>query len=123
MIEPDGKVEPRKEMTPEGRAADRMRHFPALLERWGGGRARFWEYTASHSGLIIRIVRPGVLGNLHIGCSAAHICGPVGWEDSDVTISLQPAGDYLIEDRRAGVRIAALCVGLFEDVKPVYEGS
>jgi hypothetical protein len=123
MNRPDRTIKLRGEMTPEERVAEGMRHFPTLLARWRGGRARFWDYTVSHSGLVLRVVRSGVLGNLHINCSAIHICGPVGWENSDIAISLQHDGSYLIEDRVAGVRVIALSVGLFENVKPVYEGS
>ena len=122
MLTPDGKQKRWSEMTPEERAADNLRHFPTLLERWKGGRARFWQYSVSHCSLVIRIERAGVKGNLEIACSADHICGPVAWNNADLEISLEPDVGYVIQDRAAGVRVVAATVSLAENVKPIYVG-
>jgi hypothetical protein len=122
MLTPDGTIKPWKDMTPDERLADSLRHFPTLLARWRGGRARLWKYSVSHCSLTIRVERAGVVGNLHIDCSAEFICGPVGWENADIEISLAPEGRYLIEDRAVGFRVVGYCPSLTENVKPVYEG-
>ena len=122
MITPDGKIKSWKDMTPDERRADTLRHFPTILARWQGGRARLWHYMVSHCSLTIRVERAGVRGNLHIGCSAESLCGPVAWENADIEISLDLEGRYLIEDRAAGFRVIGYCPSLTENVKPVYEG-
>lgn len=76
-------------MTPDEVTADRLRHFPALLSRWRGGRARFWSYTVSHTTLVIRVERTGVLGNLEVSCCPTHIVGPVEWFDADIEIDYE----------------------------------
>lgn len=122
MLTPDGKPKPWSEMTPEERAADRLRHFPTLLNRWKGGRARFWRYSVSLRSFVIRIERAGVRGNLEIACSAEHICGPVAWDNADIEISLEPGVGYVIHDQAAGVRVVGAAVSLAENVKPMYVG-
>src|SRR5947207_3343397 len=101
MLAPDGKRKSRRDMTPDEQVADTLRHFPTLLKRWKGGRARFWTYSVSHCGLVIRIERPGVKGNLAIGCIAKHICGPVAWNNADVEITYEPEVGYVVQDRSA----------------------
>jgi hypothetical protein len=122
MLTPDGKHKPWREMTPEEREADKLRHFPTLLNRWKGGYAHFWYYSVSLRLFSIRIERGGVKGNLEIRCSAEHICGPVEWNNANIEISLEPGVGYVIQDRAAGVRVVAATVGLAENVKPVYVG-
>jgi hypothetical protein len=122
MLTPDGKIKPWREMTPEERAADKLRHFPTLLNRWKGGYARFWLYSVSHCSFVIRIERAGVKGNLEIGCSAEHICGPVAWLNANVEVSVEPGVGYVIQDRAAGVRVIGAAVSIAENVKPVYVG-
>ncbi len=123
MITPDGTIKTWKDMTPEERLAETLRHFPTILARWRGGRARLWEYRVSHCSLTIRIERAGVLGNLHIDCSAELIHGPVAWDNAEIAISLDAEGRFLIEDRAAGFRVVCYCPSLSENVKPVYERS
>jgi hypothetical protein len=124
MLTPDGEPKRWRDMTPEERIADRLRHFPTLLNRWKGGRARFWYYSASHRSFVIRIERTGVKGNLEVGCSAVDfISGPVAWDNADIEITFEPEVRYVIQDRAAGVRIVAGAVGLAENVKPVYVGA
>lgn len=103
------------EMTPEERVADTLRHFPTLLSRWNGGRARFWSLSASHPVFIIRIVRPGARGYLEIRSSPDSICGPMEWENANIEISHEAGVGYLIQDRAAGVRIIAPHVSLAEN--------
>ena len=109
-------------MTPEERAADMLRHFPTLLNRWKGGYARFWSYSVSHCSFVIRIERAGVKGNLEIACSPEHICGPVAWLNANIEVSLEPDVGYVIQDRAAGVRVVTATVSIAENVKPVYVG-
>jgi hypothetical protein len=122
MLTPDGTIKPWKDMTPDERVADSLRHLPTILARWRGGRARLWSYSVSHCSLTIRVERAGVLGNLHIDCSAEHIQGPVAWENAQIEISVDEEGRYRIEDRAAGFRVVGYCLALTENVKPVYEG-
>jgi len=123
MLTPDGKPKPWSEMTPDERVADRLRHFPTLLNRWKGGRARFWLYSVSHRSFVIRIERAGIKGNLEIGLCADHICGPVAWENANIEISYKQGVGYVIQDRSAGVRVVGGSVSLAENVKPVYVGG
>jgi hypothetical protein len=111
------------EMTPSERIQDQLRHFPTLLNRWRGGRAKFWRYTVSLCGFVIRIERAGVRGNLEIACSADFICGPVQWDNADIDIRHEPDVGFVIEDRGAGVRVIAATVSLAENVKPIYVGD
>jgi hypothetical protein len=122
MLPLDGKIKPWREMTPEERAADKLRHFPTLLNRWKGGHARFWFYSVSHCSFVIRIERAGVKGNLEIACAAEHICGPVAWNNANIEVSLEPGVGYVIQDRAASVRVVAAVVSIAENVKPVYVG-
>jgi hypothetical protein len=119
MINPEGEVKTWRDMTPEERVADRLRHFPTLLARWRGGRARFWSYSVSHNLFTILIERNGIPGNLEISCSADHIVGPVSWENSDIEISHEPGVGYVIRDRAAGVQVMADIVSLTENVNTI----
>jgi hypothetical protein len=122
MLTPDGQIKRWRDMTPEERVADQMRHFPTLLKRWKGGYARFWSYSVSLRSFAIRIERAGVEGNLEIGCHPEHICGPTAWENADIEIRIEPDIGWVIQDRAAGVRIVGGPVSLAENVKPVYVG-
>jgi hypothetical protein len=109
------------DMTPEERRRDQLRHFPTLLRRWRGGRAKLWLLTASHQSLTIRIERPGVRGNLHVtsgGLILIH--SPGSWEDCCIDVELTEEGTYVVRDEKAGVEIRAKNVSLFENCKPIY---
>lgn len=118
MITPDGQVKPWRDMTPEERFADQFRHFPTLLGRWRGGRARLWSYTVSHTTLTIRVERPGASGHLDVTCSADFISGPVAWENAELKITPGPDRGVIIEDRAAGLRVVAGTVTVTEHVPP-----
>lgn len=122
MLTPDGKIKPWSEMMPEERAADQLRHFPTMLNRWKGGYAKFWRYSVSLCSFVIRIERAGVKGNLEIGCCAKYICGPVEWDNANIEVSLEPGVGYVIQDQAPGVRVVAAVVSIAENVKPVYVG-
>src|SRR5687768_10359900 len=108
-------------MTPEERRRDSLRHFPTLLARWRGGRARMWEFTISHKVLTIRIEREGVRGDLHVACGdTSHIHGPVDWNDCDIEIVLDQVDGYVVRDVRAGLEIHAGKVEVAENYKPIY---
>lgn len=107
-------------MTPEERRQDRLRHFPTLLARWRGGRAKMWELTVSLKTLTIRIERKGVHGNLHVSCiGPIHIQGPVYWDDSDIEIVPLEHG-LIVRDARAGLEIHTENVEVAENCKPVF---
>jgi hypothetical protein len=100
---------------------DRLRHFPKMLQRWYGGRARLWELTVSHQTLIIRVERPGVHGNLHVACIGPHhIQSPSSWEDSHIDVALTDCGEWIVREAQAGVEVVAESVELKENCKPVY---
>ena len=121
MSTPGGEFKSRRDMTPEERCRDRLRHFPTLLARWRGGRAKMWELTISLKTLTIRIERTGVRGNLHVACmSPTHIHGPVYWDDCDIEIALVEGGGVIVRDVRAGLEIHAAHVEVAENCKPVY---
>jgi len=90
-----------------------------LLDRWRGGRARFWEYRISHKGLIIRVEQVGRSGNLHIGCNdVSHICGPTEWMDASFVIEdLRP--DLVLRDAAAGVEVRCGLIECAENCKPL----
>ena len=60
------KRKPSRDMTPEERLRDDMRHFPTLLNRWAGGTAKVVELTTSHATLIIGILHPQKHGSLEL---------------------------------------------------------
>ena len=108
-------------MTPDERRRDRLRHFPTLLRRWHGGRAKLWELTSSHQTLIIRVERPGVRGNLHVACiGPLRIQSPGSWEDSCIEVVLAENGFWVVRDGKAGVEIVAENVEVAENCKPIY---
>jgi hypothetical protein len=107
-------------MTPEERQRDRLRHFPTLLERWRGGRARLWDLSVSHECLTIRVEQPGVRGNLEIGCiGVTHIHSPFRWDNSHIEIVLTVDNTFVITDEGAGVRVVAMGVEIAENRKPL----
>lgn len=109
------------DMTLEERRRDQLRHFPTLLGRWRGGRAKLWELTASHQCLTIRIERPGVRGNLHVTCGGPILIhSPGSWDDSCIDVELTEEGVFVVRDEKAGVPILAETVSLFENCKPIY---
>jgi hypothetical protein len=109
------------DMTPEERRRDQLRHFPTLLERWRGGRAKLWELTASHQSLTIRIERPGVRGNLHVICfGPILIHSPGSWEGSCIDVQLNEEGIFVVGDEKAGVQILARKVEVKENCEPIY---
>jgi hypothetical protein len=121
MITPDGKYKSWSDMTPEERRRDRLRHFPTLLARWRGGRARMWELTISLKTLTIRVERKGVSGNLHVCCIApTHINGPVYWDDSDIEIQLAEDETFVVRDVRAGLEVRTMNVEIAENCKPIF---
>jgi hypothetical protein len=121
MITPSGEYKPWRDMTPEERRRDRLRHFPTLLARWRGGRAKMWELTVSLKTLTIRIELKGVHGNLHVAClGPTHIHGPVHWDDCDIEIVLVEAGKFVVRDVRADLEIHTENVELAENCKPIY---
>jgi hypothetical protein len=121
MITPSGEYKSWRDMTPEERRQDRLRHFPTLLARWRGGRAKMWELTVSLKTLTIRIERTGVHGNLHVSClGPSHIQGPVYWEDADIEVVPLEDGPFIVRDVRAGLKIQTENVAVAENCKPVF---
>ncbi len=91
-----------------------------FLGRWNGGEARLWEYSASHSSLIIRITRKGQSGNLHLCLGVESIHAPVlRWENCRIEVRDDGKG-YTLLDKGAGVEIKAENIEVKENVKPVY---
>jgi hypothetical protein len=107
-------------MTSDERQRERLRHFPTLLGRWRGARARMRELTASHQMLTVRLERPGSSGNLHISCSPIHIRSPVTWSNCDIDVALTDEGQWIIKVAAAGVEILAEHVEVKENCSPVY---
>jgi hypothetical protein len=98
-----------------------LRHFPTLLHRWHGGRARFYDLTDSHRSLTIRVEKSGVVGNLHLTFSPVHICGPVEWSPANLEVKLNAYGHYVIYDEEANVTIISDGgIEIAENVQPVY---
>lgn len=98
-----------------------LRHFPTLLHRWHGGRARFYNLTDSHRSLTIRVEKTDVKGNLHLTFSPVHICGPVEWSPAHLEVKLNADGHYVIYDEEADVTIISDGgIEIAENVQPVY---
>ncbi len=122
MLTPSGEYKSWRDMTPEERRRDRLRHFPTLLARWRGGRARMWELTISLKTLTIRIERKGVEGNLHVFClGPSHIHGPVHWDECNIEMVPLQDGGFIVRDVRADLEIHTENVGVAENCKPVYK--
>jgi hypothetical protein len=122
MITPGGEHKSWRDMTPQERKRDKLRHFPTMLARWRGGHARMWELTVSLKSLTIRVERKGVTGNLHVACiGPVHIQGPVCWDMSDIEIVLpEDHGNFVVRDVRAGVEIETESIELKENCEPVF---
>lgn len=96
-----------------------------LLEKWIGGRVKFWRYTASFSQLTLRLESQMVGGNLHIVCgSCLHVQGPFGWENAH--LRLIPGRDEtagaveVLRDEDAGFELRRHVVSAVENFEPVY---
>ena len=120
MLTPDGSIKRWRDMTPDERQRDRLRHFPTMLARWRGARAKMWQLTVSLKTLTIRLERPGSNENLHVSCHPIHIHGPVVWDNCDLEISPTDAGKWVIKDATAGVEILAEGVEVKENCEPRY---
>jgi hypothetical protein len=120
MINPDGSIKPWRDMTPDEHQRDRLRHFPTMLARWRGARAKMWELTVGHKSLTIRLERAGSCDNLHVSCFPIHIRGPVTWDNCDLEVSLTDEGKWLIRDAVAGLEVLAEGVDVAENCKPIY---
>ncbi|WP_298869396.1 hypothetical protein [uncultured Gimesia sp.] len=98
-----------------------LRHFPTMLHRWKGGRARMYTLTDSHKSLTIRIEINGKKGNLHLSCSPTHICGPVEWTHAELEVKRDANGDFIIYDESVNLEIKSDgCVEIAENVNPIY---
>lgn len=123
MLNPDGSFKPNRDMTPAERQRDLLRHFPKLLHRWRGARAKLWQLTVSHPTLTVRLERPGSDENLHVTCYPLHIHGPVEWDNSELEIALTDNGKWIVKDDVAGVEIVAEGVEVRENCAPRYRLS
>lgn len=113
-------MKPWQDMTPDERQRDHLRHFPTMLARWWGSRAKLWELTVSHKTLTIRLERPGSDENLHLSCYPVHIHAPVSWDNCDLEVMLADGGRWVIRDAVAGVEILAEGVEVAENCAPRY---
>lgn len=114
------------DMTSEERHRDKLRHFPKMLERWQGARAKLWSYSVSHKVLTLRVERAGVRGNLHIGCAdLSYLRAPEHWDNCHIDIDLVDDDsrfpNFVVRDRDADVEIVCGVAEIAENVKPIYE--
>ena len=109
MKKSDGTIIPWSEMCPKDRFMDSFRHFPTILSRWAGGRARLEGYSVSLRQLHIRIEKDGCDGHLEIGCTATtRISSPTFWDNAQISIEPGEIGDrYVLSDDAACMRIVA----------------
>lgn len=121
VLTPDGSFKPWRDMTPDERQQDRLRHIPTMLARWRGARAKMWQLTVSLKTLTIRLERPGSDENLHVSCYPIDIHGPVSWDNCDLEVSLTDGGKWVVKDAAAGVEILAEGVEVKENCEPRYK--
>lgn len=96
------------------------------LSSWWGGRAKLWDYSPTHSTLVVRVEKRGVRGNMHIVCGGCtFIEGPFVWENSHIEICGHGSNpdSGITEVRDSGGRFLLLCqvVSLAENVEPIYQ--
>ncbi len=98
-------------------AAEKVRKIMAALAPWQGEQAQFWSYTAALATLEIRLFRSRRPDSIQLVCSpCVSITGPVYWERCELTVVADDSDDglFLVQDRRAGVRILCRQVHVFE---------
>jgi hypothetical protein len=102
-------------MTLEEHCDNIVRHFPTILARWKGGSARMWELTTSHSTLTLIITKPSQEGTLGVHCiDPLYVRGPCRWEDSELAVSYNGQGEFVVRDLRADVEVRSGMVEIAE---------
>ena len=96
----------------------RTRLIETQLQKWNGGRAKLWSYSASHGSLVIRITKPNVGGNLHIRCiDTLRISSPTVWDNCAIKVTHHEAGGFTLSDKAAGMEIDIGDLNAAENVK------
>src|SRR5262245_6449682 len=91
--------------------AKHVRALRTFLDKWKHGRARLWEFHASHCSLTIRVEKHPSSGNLHIVClGPEYIHGPVAWANCDFTVIEHvkvgcEEGGYVLRDELSGFEV------------------
>ena len=81
----------------------------AQLDRWRGGNARLWEFTASHDTLTLRLFADDRPGNLHVVCAAClRLETPVFWENCKLDLNAAETREcgqlFHLKDEKADFR-------------------
>lgn len=98
-----------------------------FLDEWIDGNATLWGYICSFQHLVLRIVKPGISGNLHLNCTACFSIkvGKVSWKNphlriTEISTSKIPGAKYLIEDKDGEFEVICGRYYLERDVEPIY---
>jgi hypothetical protein len=114
----------------EGRPADSehliegLDRVQPLVGKWAGGMAALWTYSISHAKLVVRLLRPGVRGNLHLSCyDCRRVNAPTHWGGTQLQITADdtPEGRrYVLRDEANKVEIRCGYLTAQENVEPIY---
>jgi hypothetical protein len=114
----------------EGRAAEPepqiegLDRIQPLVGRWAGGMASLWTYSISHAKLVVRLIRPGVRGNLHLSCyDCRRINAPAIWGGTALQIAVEESPEgrrFVLRDEANKVEIRCGYLTAQENVEPIY---
>lgn len=92
-----------------------LRHFPSLLKRWYGNRAKITELTSSHQSMRIELFEYERASYLLISCLAPErMCGPFEWEDANIHIRLTNSGRFTVYDTQNNFELNCASVEIRE---------
>lgn len=84
-----------------------------------------WAYSVSHATLQLRLVQPGVEGNVHVICEACSwIESPDSWDDCALVLGerndSKGRGHLVLQDNIAGFRVTCRQIVFGRNVAPVH---
>ena len=96
----------------------RVERINSQLQKWRGGQAKLWSYFTSHGSLVIRIIKHGVEGNIHIRCiDTSRITSPTVWENCEIVLTHHEAGGFTLSDDGAHMKLEIGDINARENVK------
>ena len=110
--------------TAEPQPVDRLDQILPLVARWTGGIGMLWTYTVSYGKLVLRLVKPGVRGNLQLTLyDCRRIAAPALWGNTAVEVAEEQTPDgrrFVLRDPAANVEVRCGYLTAAENVEPIY---
>jgi len=92
-----------------------LRHFPKLLSRWHGQKAKLTELTVSYQSLRITVSDVAYESYLQISCLVPHsMHGEFEWSNSFIHIRLLESGKYQVYDHESNFVLVCASVEIKE---------